>query len=64
MVHISRKIKEDARKIAVVREQLEKTDSNGISVEKIAENTGLSKQDIIIAMEAENPTTNIEKMNR
>lgn len=60
MVHISRKIKEDARKIAVVREQLEKTDSNGISVEKIAENTGLSKQDIIIVMEAENPTTNIE----
>lgn len=60
MVHISRKIKEDARKIAVIREQLEKTDSNGISVEKIAENTGLSKQDIIIAMEAENPTTNIE----
>ena len=60
MVHISRKIKEDARKIAVVREPLEKTDSNGISVEKIAENTGLSKQDIIIAMEAENPTTNIE----
>ena len=60
MVHISRKIKEDARKIAVIREQLEKTDNNGISVEKIAENTGLSKQDIIIAMEAENPTTNIE----
>lgn len=60
MVHISRKIKEDARKIAVIREQLEKTDSNGISVEKIAENTGLSKQDIIIAMEAENPTINIE----
>ena len=60
MVHISRKIKEDARKIAVIREQLEKTDSNGISVEKIAENTGLSKQDIIIAMEAENPTTNRE----
>ena len=60
MVHISRKIKEDARKIAVIREQLEKTDSNGISVEKIAENTGLSKQDIIIAIEAENPTTNIE----
>lgn len=60
MVHISRKIKEDARKIAVIREQLEKTDNNGISVEKIAENTELSKQDIIIAMEAENPTTNIE----
>lgn len=60
MVHISRKIKEDARKIAVIREQLEKTDSNGISVEKIAENTGLLKQDIIIAMEAGNPTTNIE----
>ena len=60
MVHISRKIKEDARKIAVIREQLEQTDSNGISVEKIAENTGLSKQDIIIAMEAGNPTTNIE----
>ena len=60
MVHISRKIKEDARKIAVIREQLEKTDSNGISVEKIAENTGLSKQDIIIAMEAGNTTTNIE----
>lgn len=60
MVHISRKIKEDARKIAVIREQLEKTDSNGISVEKIAENTELSKQDIIIAMEAGNPTTNIE----
>lgn len=60
MVHISRKIKEDARKIAAVREQLEKTDNNGASVEKIAEKTGLSKQDVIIAMEAKNPTTDIE----
>lgn len=60
MIHISRKIKSDARTVAVAREQLLKSENCENLLEKIEEKTGLSKQDIIIAMETENSVTNID----
>ena len=47
MVHISRKILDDARKIAIIREKMENI-------------SGMSKQDIIIAMEADKNASSIE----
>ncbi|WP_455720736.1 sigma-70 family RNA polymerase sigma factor [Agathobacter sp.] len=60
MVHISRKIQEDARKIAIVREKLKKSENKEITVEKLENILGLSKQDIIIAMDAGKTVSSIE----
>lgn len=60
MVHVSRKIQEDARKIAIVREKWKKSENKEISVEKLENILGLSKQDIIIAMDAGQMVSSIE----
>lgn len=60
MVHISRKIQEDARKIAIIREKLKKSGNKEITVEKLENILGLSKQDIIIAMDAGKTVSSIE----
>lgn len=60
MIHISRKIKSDARTVAAAREQLQMSENCENLLKKIEEITGLSKQDIIIAMESENSVTNID----
>ena len=53
MVHISRKILDDARKIAIIREKYRMNENSEISLEKMENISGMSKQDIIIAMENE-----------
>ena len=53
MVHISRKIRDDARKIAIIREKYRMNENS----ENIS---GMSKQDIIIAMEADKNASSIE----
>ena len=63
MVHISRKIQEDARKIAIVREKWKKSENNEISVEKLENILGLSKQDIIMAIDADKQASSIENEN-
>lgn len=60
MVHVSRKIQEDARKIAIVRERWKKSENKEISVGKLENILGLSKQDIIIAMDAGQTVSSIE----
>ena len=57
MVHISRKILDDARKIAIIREKYRMSENSEISLENIS---GMSKQDIIIAMEADKNASSIE----
>ena len=52
MIHISRQIKENARKIAIVREKMKKTDNKEPSVEELKRETGLSYEDIIMATQA------------
>ncbi len=59
MVHISRKILDDARKIAIIREKYRMSENSEISLEKMENISGMSKQDIIIAMEADKNASSI-----
>lgn len=59
MIHISRKIKEDARKIAIVREQEQKTNNKTLTVDELVKLTGLSKDAIVLATEAYTPVESI-----
>ena len=52
MVHISRKIKEDARKIAIVREQEQKQHNRSLTVDEVQKLTGLSHEEVVLASEA------------
>lgn len=60
MVHISRKTQDDARKIAIIREKYRMSENSEISLEKMEIISGMSKQDIIIAMEADKNASSIE----
>lgn len=63
MVHISRKIQDDARKIAIIREKYNMSENSEISLEELENISGMSKQDIIIAMEADKNAASIENEN-
>lgn len=63
MVHISRKIQDDARKIANIREKYKMNENSEISLEELENISGMSKQDIIIAMEADKKAASIENEN-
>lgn len=52
MIHISRSVKENARKIAIVREKLKKTENKEPTLEELKELTGLEYEDIVTATEA------------
>ena len=52
MVHISRKIKEDARKIAIVREQEQKQHNRSLTVDEVQKLTGLTHEEVVLATEA------------
>ena len=59
MLHVSRQIKENARKIAAAKEELKKTNNCEPAMEELARMTGLTMDDILMAMEA---TTEIESI--
>ena len=52
MIHVSRQIKENARKIAIVKENLKKLNNCEPTIEILAHATGLSVDDLVMAMEA------------
>ena len=52
MVHISRKIKEDARKIAIIREQEQKQHNRSLTVDEVQKLTGLTHEEVVLATEA------------
>lgn len=61
MIHISRQLKENARKIALVRERLKKTENHEPTISELEEATGLSKEDLLTALEV---TTEVESIYR
>ena len=61
MIHISRQVKDNARKIAAAKEELKKNLNCDPTIELLAERTGLSHEEILVAMEA---TTEIESIYR
>lgn len=52
MIHISRQIKEHARKIAIIREQMKKIENKEPTLEELKERTGLTAEELITAMDA------------
>ena len=52
MIHTSRQMKEHARKIAIVREQIKKTQNKEPTLQELAEKTGIAIEDLVVAMEA------------
>ena len=61
MIHVSRQIKENARKIAIVREKMKKTDNKEPSIEEIKQATGLEYEDILMASQACTPVDSIQR---
>lgn len=52
LIHVSRQIKDHARKIAMVKEEMKKNSNLDPTVEELAKATGLSVEEIVTAMEA------------
>lgn len=52
MIHVSRQVKDNARKIAIIKEELKKMNNYDPTVEELAKATELSADEIIMAMEA------------
>lgn len=59
MIHVSRQIKDNARKIAIVKEELKKNYNCDPTVEELAKATGLLPEEIVVAIEA---TTEVESI--
>lgn len=62
MIHVSRQIKENARKIAVVREQFKKADNREPTMEELSGETGLTYEDIIMAIRAGSEVESIQRV--
>ncbi len=52
MIHVSRQIKDNARKIAMVKEELKKNNNHDPTIEELVEVTGLRAEEVLAAMEA------------
>lgn len=59
MIHVSRQVKDNARKIAIVKEDLKKRNNSAPTLEELGMLTGLSIEEIVVAMEA---TTEVESI--
>lgn len=59
IIHISRQIKDNARKIASAKENLRKNSNHDATVGELIEATGLSLEEVVVAMEA---TTEVESI--
>lgn len=59
MLHVSRQIKDNARKIAVVKELWKKTRNIEPTIQELEKETGLNAEEILIAIEA---TTEVESI--
>lgn len=52
MIHVSRQIKDNARKIAMVKEELKKNNNHDPTIEELVGVTGLRAEEVLAAMEA------------
>lgn len=59
MIHVSRQVKDNARRIAIVKEELKKTSNCDPTIEELVQATGLTVDEIVVAMEA---TTEVESI--
>ncbi len=61
MVKVSRGLKETACKVYAIREQMEKRSGREPTLEEVAQETGISREDIVLAMEANREVESIYK---
>lgn len=61
MIHVSRQIKDNARKIAMVKEELKKCNNTDPTLAELSEVTGLSLDEIVAATEATSEVESIYK---
>ena len=59
MIHVSRQVKDNARRIAMVKEEMKKNLNTDPTIEDLVSATGLTVEEILVAMEA---TTEIESI--
>ena len=59
MIHVSRQIKDNARKIAIAKEELKKNNNSDPTIEELEMLTGLTGDEILMAIEA---TTEVESI--
>lgn len=59
IIHVSRQVKDNARRIAIVKEELKKSQNTDPTMEDLAIATGLSMDEILMAIEA---TTEVESI--
>ena len=59
MIHVSRQVKDNARRIAIVKEELKKTQNADPTIEDLVAATGLTVEEILVAIEA---TTEVESI--
>lgn len=59
LIHVSRQVKDNARHIAMVKEEWKKSRNEDPTLEDLAKETGLSVEDILVALEA---TTEVESI--
>lgn len=52
LIHVSRQIKDNARRIAIVKEELKKTQNVEPTMEELGKATGLTAEEILMAIEA------------
>lgn len=52
MIHVSRQVKDNARRIAMIKEELKKMNNCDPTIEELVRETGLSPDEILMAMEA------------
>ena len=52
IIHVSRQVKDNARRIAVVKEVMKKSSNCDPTIEDLVRETGLSAEEILVAMEA------------
>jgi RNA polymerase sporulation-specific sigma factor len=61
MIHISRSVKQNARKIAIIRERLKKIENREPTIEELRQLTGLGQEELILAIEASHEVDSISK---
>ncbi len=59
IIHVSRQVKDNARRIAMVKEELKKTSNHDPTIDELVQATGLTVEEILVAMEA---TTEVESI--
>jgi RNA polymerase sporulation-specific sigma factor len=64
MIHISRSVKQNARKVAIIREKKKKIENREPTLEELRQQTGLSQEELLLAIEASQEVDSISKPMR